>query len=78
MPPSGGDFAAAFDRKYRIAVVACHNGDVYIYKQKRRISAVLYDFTVAKYEKLGYTKHKAYDLALKDLKGQYGTTWTKK
>lgn len=77
LPPSGGDIAVAFDRKYKIGVIACHNGDIYIYRQKKEINSRIYDLAVEKYLKRGYNIYAAYDEALNDLKERYGVSWTK-
>lgn len=55
LPPSGSDFSACGRNKYKIGVVVCFNGDVYIYKAgKRPFSAQMFDLTVDKYRKPPY------------------------
>ncbi len=57
-------------------VVACHNGDVYVYKTgKKPFSANSFDNTVDKYKKIEYTEHKAYILAMEQFEKDYSIEW---
>ena len=77
LPPSGGDIAVAFERNYKLGVIVCHNGDIYIYRQRKEINSRIYDLTVEKYLRRGYNTYDAYDEALKEMKERYGVSWTK-
>lgn len=75
-PPSGSDFSSCGKRKYKKGVICCHNGDVYIYQiGKKPFSAFLFDNTVDKYKKLGYTEDVAYTQALIQFERDYGIKW---
>ena len=77
-PPSGGDFSSAIERNYKSGVVACHNGDLYVYTTgDKRITSKIYDLTVEKYEKMGYSNYEAYNEALKQLKETFKIDWRK-
>lgn len=77
-PPSGGDFASAIERNYKSGIIACHNGDLYVYTTgNKQITSKLYDLTVEKYEKMGYSEDEAYNQALKQLKQTFGIDWRK-
>lgn len=77
-PPSGGDFASAIERNYKAGIIACHNGDVYIYTTGNgKITSKLYDLTVEKYEKMGYSETEAYNQALNQLRDTFKIDWRK-
>ena len=79
IPPSGADFASAGYRKYAVGVVACHNGEVYVYKTgSRPFTAKLFDDTVEKYRRNGYnTGIDANIKALEQFEKDYGIKWRK-
>ncbi len=77
LPPSGADLSTAFNRGYKTGVIVCHNGDIYIYNQKKAISANIYDLTVEKYRKRRYNTVDAYNETMKELKERYGVSWVK-
>lgn len=78
LPPSGGDFQSQFDHGYKGGVIACHNGDVYYYKVgKKKFTGILYDMTVDKYKKQGYSELEAYGLTLEQFSSDYGIVWRK-
>ena len=79
IPPSGADFASAGYRKYAVGVVACHNGEVYVYKTgSRPFTAKLFDDTVEKYRRNGYnTGIDANIRALEQFEKDYGIKWRK-
>ena len=76
LPPSGGDFESQFIHGYKGGVIACHNGDVYYYEiGKKRFSGKLYDLTVDKYMKQGYSDLEAYTKTLEQFADDYGIKW---
>lgn len=66
MPPSIRDFNSNFKNRYRISLVCCHDGKIYMYQSKRYIPEFLYKGTVAKYRKMGYDDFEAQICALKE------------
>ena len=78
LPPSGDDFASQFRNHYRGGIIACHNGDVYYYEVgKQNFTTLLYDMTVDKYKREGYSEHMAYEMTLDQFSRDYGITWRK-
>lgn len=77
IPPSGSDFVSAGFRKYGLGVVVCHNGDVYVYEAgDRPFSGKLFDDTVEKYMKRGYTNGVEANIkALEQFEADYGIKW---
>lgn len=76
LPPSGGDFESQFIHGYKGGVIACHNGDVYYYEVgKKRFSGKLYDLTVDKFMKQGYSDLEAYTKTLEQFANDYGIKW---
>lgn len=77
IPPSGSDFASAGFRKYRMGIIACHNGDVYVYQVgSKPFSGSLFDETVEKYRKRGYTNDVDASIkALEQFETDYGIKW---
>ncbi len=53
--PSGGDIFAAYDRKYKYGLIACHNGDIYKYTVNREINDMIIHIYTKKLEYF-YTK----------------------
>ena len=77
-PPSGADFQSQFDHGYKAGVIACHNGDVYYYTVgKKKFTGKLFDMTVDKYVKQGYSDLEAYKMCLDQFVKDYGITWRK-
>ena len=77
-PPSGADFKSQFDHGYKFGIVVCHNGDVYYYEVgNKKFTSKLYDMTVDKYVKLGYSKNEAYEVTLDQFEKDYGIKWRK-
>lgn len=66
MPPSVSDFNSAFSNNYRICIVCCHDGKIFIYQSNRKISKILHSFTIAKYKKMGYNEYESQLLSLCD------------
>ncbi|WP_294475091.1 hypothetical protein [uncultured Ruminococcus sp.] len=78
-PPSGDDLASCGMRKYQKGLICCHNGDVYIYQTgKKPFTANLFDATVDKYKKRGYTEISAYEQTLNQFQEDYGIRWEKR
>lgn len=59
MPPSVSDFNSAYQNNYRICVVCCHDGKVFLYNSKVHLIEIFYMDHVAKYKKLGYDEYEA-------------------
>ena len=51
MPPSIRDLNSALSNGYRICIVCCHNGKVFMYQSNRHVIEFFYKGTVAKYKK---------------------------
>lgn len=79
LPPTGADFASAGSRGYKKGIVVCHNGDVYVYEVgDTPFSSRLFDDTVEKYKKNGYTKGiEAHIKTLEQFEKNYGIKWRK-
>lgn len=76
LPPTGSDIASAF--RYKFGMVFCHNGTIYMYaSSKKQVSVKLFDMIVEKYEKEGYNKIEAGELALNQVAKDYGIKWRK-
>lgn len=77
IPPSGSDFVSAGYRQYGMGIVACHNGDVYVYEAGNKpFSGKLFDDTVEKYMKRGYTNGVEANIkALEQFEVDYGIKW---
>lgn len=66
MPPSIRDFNSNFRNGYKISLVVCHDGKIFMYRSNRYVSEFLYKGTVAKYKKMGYDDFKAQMFSLKE------------
>lgn len=66
MPPSIRDFNSNLKNGYKISLVCCHDGKIYMYQSYRYVSEFLYKGTVAKYKKMGYDDFEAQIFALKE------------
>jgi len=66
MPPSIRDFNSNLKNRYKISLVCCHDGKIYMYQSMRHVSEFLYKGTVAKYRKMGYDDFEAQICALKE------------
>ena len=74
MPPSGGDFNAAFNYSYKKGIVICHNGSIFVYEKGKTIFSNLeYELLVAKHKSRDYTisEYDALIRALDELKEKY-------
>lgn len=77
LPPSGSDFSTAKNREYYVGVVACHNGDVWVYKARKPVTSYIFDMKVANYKNEGYTDLEAYEKAMRKIGKDYGLEWRK-
>lgn len=77
LPPSGSDFSTAKNREYYVGVVACHNGDVWVYKARKPVTSYIFDMQVANYKNDGYTDLEAYEKAMRKIGKDYGLEWRK-
>lgn len=77
-PPTGSDFVSAGYHKYRLGIVACHNGDVYTYEPGKSVFYTEnFDKSVDIYKKSGYTEHKAIVRTLNLFAKMHGIRWKK-
>lgn len=77
-PPTGSDLVSAGSRKYKIGVVSCHNGDVYVYKpSKQPFTVNSFDKTVDKFRKKGYNENDSIIESLRLFEKYYGVSWKK-
>ena len=77
-PPTGSDLGSAGYRRYKMGVVACHNGDVYTYRVGSiPFSAGTFDKAVDKYKSKGYNEIEAITEVLKLFEEYYGIRWNK-
>ena len=67
MPPSINDFNSALKNKYRICIVCCHDGRIFMYQSRKHVVDFLNKGTIAKYKKMGYNDFDSQILALKEL-----------
>lgn len=67
MPPSINDFNSALKNKYRLCIVCCHDGKIFMYYSKKHVVELLNRGTIAKYKKMGYGDYESQILALKEL-----------
>ena len=67
MPPSINDFNSALKNKYRLCIVCCHDGEIFMYHSKKHVVELLNRGTIAKYKKMGYGDYESQILALKEL-----------
>lgn len=79
-PPSGGDFVSNLRNKYKLGIVICHNGDVYLYKTGKKVfTSGLFDRKVSDYQ--GYpfflSEIDAYEKVLIEFEKEYGIWWKK-
>lgn len=76
--PTGSDLASAGYHKYKFGIVCCHNGKVFKYsvENAKVFTRELFDNTVDKYTKRGYTKEKAIVRTLDDFVKDYGIEWS--
>lgn len=67
MPPSVNDFNSALKNKYRLCIVCCHDGKIFMYNSKKHVVELLNKGTIAKYKKMGYDDYESQILALEEL-----------
>ena len=86
-PPTGSDFATSMLRRYNIAITACADGSVHIYKHSdQAISAKLIDDTIEKFQrridnegkKIYNSNLEAHKIALKQLQKDWGIYYEEK
>lgn len=78
LPPTGSDFVSQGRNQYKMGLIACHNGDVYVYEVgNKAFTRKLMDDTIEKYKKLGYNKVKAHEIVLEQFVTDYGIKWRK-
>ena len=77
LPPSGADFTSAGNKKYAFGIVACHDGEVYVYSVKNAKPFVSsgFDERVDKFKDRGYNIIDVYKRALDEAEATYGIEW---
>ena len=71
MPPSIEDFNSCCSNGYKMGYVACHNGKVFEYSSEQIISDVLYNLSIAKYVKTGFSEYEAQVKTLEEFQKNY-------
>ena len=61
------DFNSAFKNEYKICIVCCHDGKIYIYNSKKHIVEFFYKSTISKYRKKGFDDFESQNNALLEL-----------
>ena len=75
-PPTGSDFVSAGKRKYKSGIVACHNGDVYVYKVGNKpFSSTSFAKVVDNFMGKGYNEVEAIKRTLDYYSEHYGIEW---
>ncbi len=70
-PPSIGDLNSNFENRYKIGIVICHNGKIYMYAVAEKININYYCMTVEEYKKQGYDENDAQLMTLKHMKERF-------
>ena len=68
-PPSSYDFTSSYNRGYRLGLIVCHDGDVYVYKASNiRITRQLFADRIDIYQRRPYNmpENVAYKTALRE------------
>lgn len=65
-PPSIEDLNSNFSNSYRLGVIACHDGKVFVYNSEEEISRNYYGIKIASYKNSGYNEYEAQIMALTD------------
>lgn len=79
-PPSGGDFISNARNGYAQGIVACHNGELYMYKAGSiPFTSGLFDRKVVEYQQRPYylSEEDAYLKVLEEFERDYGIEWRK-
>lgn len=71
MPPSIDDFNSCFSNGYKEGFIACHNGKVYKYSSKQKISSTLYNLYISEYLDSGIGEFEAQIRTIDKLKENY-------
>lgn len=79
LPPSGSDFVSSGYHQYAFGIVACNNGDVYVYSSKNAKAFTIdgVDKRVDKYKQRGYYIYEVHETALNEAVMAYGIEWRK-
>lgn len=70
-PPSAADFNSIYKNKYKIGIVCCHDGRVFLYHSKQYISSLYYSLRVDIYVRKGYTTSDAEIKVLEELQERH-------
>lgn len=71
MPPSIEDFNSCLSNGYRECFVACHDGKLFKYLSKEKVSPELYELYIKRFRKYGYEEFNAQISALNQIKENY-------
>jgi len=73
MPPSAGDFNAAYENGYKVGYTIGHNGRIFEYTApKEKIPEGIYNLRIAKYKSEKLSEYEAQLRTLEDLKSLFG------
>ncbi len=64
MPPSIADFNSAYNHKYGLSLVACHDGKIFRYSSYEEVNERIYQMYISTFKAQGYNE---YDAQLKAL-----------
>ncbi len=70
-PPSISDFNSIYQYKYKIGLIVCHDGKIFKYTSKQKISEKLFELYVSQYMDSGYDEFDSQINALNELQKSY-------
>ena len=77
-PPTGSDLVSSGYRKYKLGIIACHNGDVFTYKAGELIfRAEQFGSKVDKFKEQGYNENDSIIKTLEIFERDYNVSWEK-
>ncbi|MCI6653407.1 MAG: hypothetical protein MSH11_08390 [Ruminococcus sp.] len=71
MPPSVSDLNSCFENKYKMGVIACHNGKVFGYTSNEKINERLYNMYIENFIKEGFDDYESQYKTLEKLSRTY-------
>lgn len=71
LPPSAADFNSSYLHGYAVSIVLCHDGKIFMYSAKEKISERIHAMYVQNYIKEGYSEYDAQISALEKLKNMF-------
>lgn len=70
MPPSPPDLISAYRNNYRLALIICHDGRVFLYKAEQEIREEIANLYIVKFKKMGCNEYEAQIKMLEELQQQ--------